>query len=297
MCDSYYENNFRQDQKYLNTVAKACIWVVAPFPDKQERISVTVAAESGFFVWGGGEGHSVYMLWIQSPQTLLCSLSEGGKGLNRGGWAVDDREGHPLANEAEHAGSCRLQGKKSEKKEKKEKTGQRGDVGWEWGIPVSNEASDAAGPSWPSPPTTHLTCPLFSVHAPGAHNVFGFLYLGIFASRMHPTAPAAPTHLTCSLLTRWAYNAILEFLFLTCLYMHHIFPQHLSSLIHVIVPPTKKARSPFLQLIIDLLQPLLLLWLWHILRVPLQSHTHTYSKCLRCTSVFYISRSNWNKHA
>ena len=53
--------------------------------------------------------------------------------MNRGGWAVDDREGHPLANEAEHAGSCRLQGKKSEKKEKKEKTeqrgGQRGDVG------------------------------------------------------------------------------------------------------------------------------------------------------------------------
>ena len=135
---------------------------------------------------------------------------------------------------------------------------------------MSNEASDAAGPSWPSPPTTHLTCPLFSVHAPGAHNVFGFLYLGIFASRMHPTAPAAPTHLTCSLLTRWAYNAIMEFLFLfwpthnpeklflTC-NMHLIFPQHLSSLIHVIVPPTKKARSPFLQLIIDLLQPLLLL--------------------------------------
>ena len=78
----------------------------------------------------GERGHSVYMLWIQSPQTLLCSLSEGRKGLNRGGWAVDDREGHPLANEAEHAGSCRLQGKKSEKKEKTEQRGgQRGDVG------------------------------------------------------------------------------------------------------------------------------------------------------------------------
>ena len=111
-----------------------------------------------------------------------------------------------------------IQGKKENTEQR---GGQRGDVGWEWGIPVSNEASDAAGPSWPSPPTTHLTCPLFSVHAPGAHNVFGFLYLGIFASRMHPTAPAAPTHLTCSLLTRWAYNVILEFLFLTC-YMHLI---------------------------------------------------------------------------
>ena len=43
---------------------------------------------------------------------------------------MDDREGHPLANEAEHAGSRRLQGKKSEKKEKTEQRGgQRGDVG------------------------------------------------------------------------------------------------------------------------------------------------------------------------
>ena len=46
---------------------------------------------------------------------------------------MDDREGHPLANEAEHAGSCRLQGKKSEKKEKRKRLsregGQRGDVG------------------------------------------------------------------------------------------------------------------------------------------------------------------------
>ena len=46
--------------------------------------------------------------------------------------------------------------------------------------------------------------------------------------------------------------------------MRLIFPQHLSSLLHLIVPPTKKARSPFLQLIIDLLQPLPLLWLCHI---------------------------------
>ena len=80
----------------------------------------------------GERGHSVYMLWIQSPQTLLCSLSEGRKGLNRGGWALDDREGHPLANEAEHAGSCRLQGKKSEKKEKRKRLSREGDREGMW---------------------------------------------------------------------------------------------------------------------------------------------------------------------
>ena len=79
--DSYYENNFQQDQKDLNTVAKACIWVVAPFPDKQERISVTVAAESGFFVCGGGEGAlSLHAVDTVTPDTSLLLVRKGGGG-------------------------------------------------------------------------------------------------------------------------------------------------------------------------------------------------------------------------
>ena len=54
---------------------------MSPLPDKQGGMGDgrSRLREGRAFCIGGG--HSVYMLWIQSPQTLLCSLSEkGGRG-------------------------------------------------------------------------------------------------------------------------------------------------------------------------------------------------------------------------
>ena len=114
------------------------------------------------FLYFGGRGwggHSVYMLWIQSPQTLLCSLSEKG-GRGELGWG----RGRASPWQMKHGTQLAEAWKVVKRKEK-------GGDGWredERASPCQmkhrTQLSPAAGSD-----TSYVLLPL-AVHAPGAPN-------------------------------------------------------------------------------------------------------------------------------